>query len=688
MPLEGGTYATATPLTSKPTQTYDNFGQPIDAAALGWIGRDGPPPHYGKSEDPDPLSEDSLKKFFSAMFETADSHRKPREAIWDTCWQLYNNEYDWSNKAWWQHKTPIPKVRASVDRAVALFRKTLLRMYPFYGVQAESKLGRTKGRYTMMLVDYWYDQISLVDELVKAFKIGLVTSVSGVKIWFERVKEFRPEPSIEEYDEPTAEFGVVTGSVKKFRTKVEMRPYFKGKLAIAALNPKNIWVVPGTRGRCIIERDECTLAELESLAEEGVYEKEAIKRLREKLCSSETISDDVNPVQTSENKPTSNQYLRKVDLWHFWGDIYDTQGNLIKCEHSFTLANKETLIRKARPNPFYHKEPPYILGTPYTVPFSTYNRGMVEDVADIAKSITEMACLVADGALYDAMKAFAIDTAQMDDPSEARQGLYPGKTFLYNSALSPSPNAKLVQTVDVGKVPAEAMNMIGLFEKYMQEGSYVNEWVGGFGGSGDRTLGEVNIKTQSALEGLDEAARNLEVSLIEPTIAMSAKVIYQFQENYMMPRLMDNYPQLSVLLQNMTSAERYATMVGDFSFKVRGLSIMIDRGQRIGELKEILQLLSYLPGFAEQLDPRAALEEILMPLGWDPRRLLLAGPSDGGVMAPTVGANPALQPRPAPMMGPNGRPGMPAMQVRNAAQGGQRGGATNNPSARGGALGR
>ena len=684
MPNEGA-YSTSTPLTSSPKKTYNEFGQPADAASLGWSGRAGPEPHYGKSDDPDPMSEPSLVKFFDAMFQSADSHRHPRELIWDECYRLYNNEYNWSNKAWWQHKTPIPKVRASVDRAVALFRKTLLRMYPFYGVQAESKLGRTKGRYTMMLVDYWYDQISIVDELVKAFKIGLITSVSGVKIWYERTKEFRPEPQIEEYEEPTTEFGVVTGTQKKFRTKVEMKPFYKGRLAIVALNPKNIWIIPGTRGRCVIERDEVTLSDLEALAEEGVYDKEAIKKLRESICSGETISEDTNPDQTEEARPTSNQYLRKVDLWHYWGDIWDNQGNLLKCEHSFTLADKKWLIRKPRPNPFYHKEPPYIIGTPYTVPFSTYNRGMVEDVAELAKSITEMANLVADGALYDAMKAFAIDTAQMDDPSEARQGLYPGKTFLYNSALSPSPNSKLVQTVDVGKVPAEAMNMIGLFEKYMQEGSYVNEWVGGFGGKGDRTLGEVNIKTQSALEGLDEAARNIEVTLIEPAVSMSAKVIYQFQQNFMMPRLVDNYPQLSVLLQNMTSAERYSTMIGDFTFKVRGLSIMIDRGQRIGELKELLQLLSYLPGWVERLDPNATLEEILMPLGWDPRRLLIGGPTDGGVMTPTVGANPALNPPPT---APVPAQGQPAMQRRNADEGRRQGGATNNPSARGGLLGR
>jgi hypothetical protein len=300
---------------------------------------------------------------------------------------------------------------------------------------------------------------------------------------------------------------------------------------------------------------------------------------------------------------------------------------------------------------------------------------MVEDVMELATAITEMANLIADGALYDALKAFSVDIDQLDDPSEARQGLYPGKVFIRKSGSAASPNEQLVQTVDVGKVPQEAMSMISLFEKYYAEGSYINEWVAGQGGKGDRTLGEVNIKTQSALEGLDESARNLEVTLIEPTLDMATRVIYQFHEDYTIPRLMDNYPNIAVMLQGMQPAERYSVMVGDFSFKMRGLSLMIERQQRIGELKEILQLLSYLPGFVERLNPDATLEEVLMPLGWDPSKLLI-NPAQAAVTTPQPGAVPQ------PPMIPPGAP--PGMEQRNAMEGARMGGARNNPVARGG----
>lgn len=627
----------------------------------------------------DPLSESSLKKFFAAVKQTADEHRKPREMIWKEAWSLYNNEYDWSDKAWWQHKTPIPKVRSSVDRAVGIFRKTLLKVQPFYGIQAESKLGRTKGRYTMLLTDYWMDQAAAIEEIVTAFRVGLITSTSILKIFWMRVRDTQVGLETKIIEEPIMEFGVHVGDRQREEKTAMLKDSYKGKLGIMCVNPQNFWIIPGTRGRSVIERDEATLNELEALVKDarhpdGIYDAEALERLRNKLSGPTKSQDD--SWQTHEARYNANQYFRNINLFHYWGDIYDQDGKLVMADASFTLADEDILIRKPRPNPFFHKEHPYTIGSPYMVPFSTYNRGMVEDVAEIAKSITQLACLIADGGLYDAMKAFSIDVDQLEDPSEARNGVYPGKTFLRKSSQGTgAPNEQLVQSIEVGKVPQEAMNTVAMFERYFQEGSFVNEWVGGTGTAKGSTLGEVNIKTQASLEGLDESARNLEVTLLEPALTKSTKVIYQYNENYMLERLVDNYPQLSMLLQGMQPAERYATMVGDYSFKVRGMSVMIDRAQRIGELKEILTLLSYLPGFIEQLNPISTLEEILMPMGWDPQRLLL-NPGQGSVTTPAGGPPQSMLPPPG-MSGP--QPATP-MQQRNAQEGARMGGTTNNPS--------
>ena len=666
---------------------------PWDSAAAGFTSNVAAPTYTDSEDKKLALEEPQLKRFFDSMVQSAEQHRQPRDEIWRECWNIYNNEFDWSQKAWWQHKSPLPKVRVSVDKAVALFRKTLLKTNPFYGIKAESKIGRTKGRYTMLLNDYHFSQSRVYEELITGFKVGLITSTSATKIWWMQVRDFKPQVYTDMENVPTYEFGVQTGERSETSKRVELESYYRGALGFAAVNPFDLWVVPNTRNRCMIERTTMTLSELKSLMKckdnpNGVYEEDAVLELAQKVSGASPEIHDERGRTPNEGLVDANNYLRLVTLKHYWGDIYDMAGNLVMADATFTFGGFNDgdmkLVRKPRPNPFFHKLPPFVIGSPYEVPFSTYNRGMVEDIMEIAKSIVEMANLIADGALYDALKAFAIDADQLDDPAEARQGMYPGKTFVFRSGSAPTPNAKVVQTVDVGKIPQEANNMIQLFERYYQEGSYINEWVGGFGSKTDRTLGEVNIKTQAALEGLDEAARNLETSFMEPSLSMATKVIYQFHDDYMIPRLMENYPQISMLLQNLSSPERFSTMVGDYAFEVKGLSIMIDRAQRLGEFKEILQLLSYLPGFVERINPDMALEEILAPIGWDPNKLLLAPPASAG-MVPLPGALPS----PQPMAGgpPAGAPPqgqgrqMSGMNQANAREGARRGGAINNPAA-------
>lgn len=654
--------------------------QSSDAAAFGWMeGEDAP---VAKRVSPkDALTEEGLKQFFGEVFAIADDHRRPREAIWDTCWDLYNNKYDFSKKAWWQHRIPVPKVRPAVDRAAGLFRKTLLRLNPFFGVQAESRMGRLKGQYTVLLMDYWYDQIEVVDALTEAFRVGLITSVAGLKIWWQTVRDFKPEMQTETLEVPELEFGVETGMRREERKTMKFVEGSKGKLAVAALNPKNIWKVPGING--VIERTTATLHQLESLAENGVYDKKAIETIRDSSNRQVDKVEDRSGTESTEGEKRTGQYVRSFDLYHYYGDIYNSDGRVVIADGSFTLIDKMYLVRKARPIPFFHRLPPIILGTPYRVPFSTYDRGMVEDVAEIAKSITEMSNLVADGALYDAIKAFAVDVDQLDDPTEAKSGVYPGKTFIKKGNLA-LPGSKLVETIDVGSIPTEAMNMIAMEEKYFQEGSYINEFVGGMPGRGGKTLGEVNIKTSQSLEGLDESAWNLETTLLNPFFNMSGKVIYQYHDDYMIERLMDNYPQISVFLQGLTPEERYATMVGEHTFKTRGLSIMVDRAQKMGEVKEILTLMSYLPGLLEQLNGTALLEEIFTPLGWNIQRLLLTPPQTA-VTTPQAGAVPRPNPG-RPAAAPPDAGGTTPMQKRNAAEGARMGGARNNPAANPAAL--
>ncbi len=640
-------------------KSYSNTPNPADVGGLGNTLRN--PALTSPVDDKDALTENALREFFSSQFLIADNTRRPRELVWHSCWDVYNGTYDWSSKAWWQSKANIPKVRSSVDRACSIFRKSLLRLRRFYQVSADTKRGKLKGQFTSALLDYWLDQENTLDELVAAMKVGLITSTSVMKVWWQTVRE----ESLESIDveEPIQKFGIDVGIQKT--TKTDFVTKTKGRYAARAVDPFNFWVVPKTNRFACIERTYATYDEICALAEEGIYDKSQLDNLRNISTSSSGIRKTQEARRAQELPTFSDKYIREIELYHYWGDVYNTDGRVVMPNAKFTLANKQLLLAPARPNPLFHKKAPYAVGSPYLVPFSTYNRGMIEDVYEIAKSITELSNVIFDGAMYDALKSFAIDIDQLDDPSEADNGMYPGKTWVKKGSSAP-PNSKLIETVDVGKVPTEAMNALAMFKSYFQEGTYVNEWVEGQGGKGERTLGEVNIKTQSALEGLDEAARNIETSLIEPFLDLSAKTIYQFHKNYSIPRLKDEFPEAAALLKTLTPKERYATMMGEFSFKARGLSVLIDQQQRVGEITSLIQLLSTVPGLLDGLDRDELLEALIMPLNWNVEKLIISRQKGGDQASqPPASVNTMV----------------PPAQQRNAQLGAKLGGAANNPMA-------
>ena len=632
------------------------------------------------------VDDETALAFFTHVYTAADEARRPREAVWKQSWDLYNGQYDWSGKANWQSKVNISLVRQAVDRAAATFRRALVRMRNFFGVEAESRVGYQQGLFTRSLLDYWLDRAGFVREFTSALKVGLITSTIIMKVWWEYCWVNDLTVEMQESKVPTESFGLETGYETKQTAKPKRGQKLVGKLGLRAVDPFKFWVVPGSEGRYVIERTEALLADLEAMAKKGIYDIEAVARLVPNAGSA-----DVNSQEDAERKgelpaTNKNSFMKSVNLYHYWGDIFDEEGKILMRDATFTVvcsANGDPveIIRKPRANPFFHGCAPYVVGTPYVVPFSTYNRGIVEDVAGVACMITELSNLIADGAMFDAIKAFEIDIDQLYSQAEAADGVYPGKTFRKSGLKSGPVDKPLVRAVDVGKMPHEAIHALAYFDSIFQKGTQITEFVSGFGGSGSKTATEVSTKTSQALEGLDDAARTVEETVIEPLLELGAKTIYQFHTNYTMPRLVENFPQASMMLQTLSPAERYILMAADegFQFKARGISIMLDKQKSLEQVGQFLQLAGHIPGMLQRLNVDYVLEDISMALGWNPERALLRPAPSVQVMG-QQGAQ-GGQGFPQQGTGPT-----PAQQVAGE-QGAEQGGAQGNPMAIMGALG-
>lgn len=616
------------------------------------------------------LKDEEVATFFQEAFRIADDTRKPRESTWKACWSLYNGQYSWDGKADWQSKINIPRVREAVDKAAATFKRSLLRMKQFYQIESETKQGIQMGLYTKALIDYWLEHgdAHFIEELTSAFKSGLITGVAAMKVWWKWQTERGPYVEdklvkVPVMDPSTGEETFVEKETKDLSTKDRV----KGVLGIKAVDPFNLWL--GPRSSYKIERAYVDLAYLKEMVGKGVYDKEAVDKLGSAPADIDKTAERKRAKEGLSTPPGS--HIKEAEIFHYWGPMYDSEGDLLREGITFTVAgeNRNLVIRKPLDIPFFHKQDPYVVGTPYSVPFTLYNRGMAEDILGVATMITELSNLIVDGAQFDALKAFTVDKDLIQNPQDIMKGLYPGAVILEKGMENPN-GKPIIQPIDTGKMPQEALATLGMLDREIQLSTSVSNPMPTKLAS--RTLGEIQSNQMSNLEGLDDSARTLEETLIDPLLLKVSQVIYQFHYDYTLPRLVENFKDISYFMYKMKPEERYATMIGGCRFKARGISIFLDKQQQLQTAVQFIQLMMNVPGLIQRVNIDAWLEEILVGLGYNPNKILINPPSQP-VNAPTVlqgqlqaGAGGAPEPQTGQMM-------------MNAQQGAQLGGATNNP---------
>jgi hypothetical protein len=116
-------------------------------------------------------------------------------------------------------------------------------------------------------------------------------------------------------------------------------------------------------------------------------------------------------------------------------------------------------------------------------------------------------------------------------------------------------------------------------------------------------------------------------------------------------------------------------MVGDHSFKARGISIMLDKQQMLGKVAEFMQLAGSIPGMLQRINMDAFLEETFNLFGWNPNKLLVQQAPPMTTPTQPTGGPPVPFPNPVTPNAQN------PMQAQAGIQGVMYGGATNNPMA-------
>lgn len=563
-------------------------------------------------------------KFLDSAKQEADSARKPREQMWAESWDLYHNKFSFKGKADWQAKIALSRFAQTVDTWAAIGKRAMLESREFYMVEGEGNEDKQKAPVIKRLTDLWLRLANFVVTFTDALKLGGITDLIPLKVTWP---EFVVEEVVFE-DSPLSGLGPILP-----------RPVFKKKrqsgLKIELLDPFKVWIDPSGRNRYCIEETITDLDQLKGLARRAPdsWDIEAIGRLE---FAAEKAVDEYREASRKGLAPkTPPPWRKEIRLTTFWGDIIDETGKVVGYDMTLSVADGRELVGKARPIKSWHKaldkqypnkRGPIIWASLHRIPLSPIGKGFYQDGGTMARWITASLNNVADQTQFAGANIFEVDEDLIADPEQFKNGVFPGKVFLKKGNIAAG--RPLIDSKPAGQVNPQSLAVLNTFERIYQNAVGVTDYVSSSSPAKQTpTLGEYQGRQAQALGFMDMMARNLEDQLLEPLLNVVYWLILQYMDDFTTPPVVQALGPNAIALASMTAPDRYNLLKANIRFKVRGMSVMLAKGEELQKVAMFLQVLPQLlqavPQLAAEINWRAIFRKVIEGLRWDPEEVLV-----------------------------------------------------------------
>lgn len=512
----------------------------------------------------------------------------PRDEIWEANWDRYWCRYDMSDKASWQATTVLPEVPQYVDRFASAMREALDANPEWFTAEDQGDsagvlvpmVNKTMrailSRCTYTPDGHVTDFSALFEEQMK---LGAISALCAAVTWQDR---------------PTGAW-----------------------VNVGTVDPREVWYDPKNRGLYRLRRYEIDKHQLVAMASRAdefglpIYDLEQIAQL-----SAQFDEDMRKNAETSSGSGQGTDQGRTpitIDEWRATV-LEPGTGELIADRGLMVVANGKWLIRGPEVNPYDHNQD-WIVTTPMiSVPLSVYGRSYMEEWGDTADAFIEMTQLILDAVHTSSINAYAAQPDMLADPTQLNEGVHPNVVFQLAEGM---PVADFLKEINLGKLEQEAVVVWKELKAELREGAKLSE----------TALGQMPNKTHIAAEAVSQAAQSgsamirsmaktIERRWLEPILNLVWKTALQYMN------FMELADEIGVETARMLQARRQEFMTRKITFKVRGISGLIDRQSKLQNLMGLLQTLAQSPelmqAFMQKTNLPKLLNSLTMLFGVDP----------------------------------------------------------------------
>jgi hypothetical protein len=525
----------------------------------------------------------------------------------------YHLRQDWSHKLKGQSREFLPKVATAVEQNSNMIQQGLLDLGKWFNVTPQAGLNEDmmsiKPSVIYNLLERQLSKDGFVKKTGDMLKLGMLGGLIIVKIGGKYVNK----PKF------VVETEVRKGKYFKKLIKKDMKSW---QLDIQLIRQEDYY--PDPTGRGLYEACDfwLDLHEVKRLAEgdDAIYDKEAVDQLTGGFDSTGMTQEWAKSRETDQNV-AGGGYRKQVKITEVWGNVLNSEGELIYENVVYTVANDRFVIQKPTPNPYWHQESPFVTDSILSVPHAVWPKAMMDAATSLNLSANEIFNLLLDSGIVSVHGIKQLRKDWLDDPSQVSNGVEQGSTLLVNSSCPPG--QKVLESVYTGGQPQEAMNMLNVVNQESAAAMFTSEIRAG-GADMKNIRATAVVENSQALNNMASGMiKNIEgddnSGLITQILIKSWKTIAQNMDD------LDSAEVKALIgekeaqrLMAMGREQVFADTVQSSRFRVFGISAVLNKMKDFTKLTAMMQTIFSNPmlteAFLKKYSIPKFLDEIMLSL--------------------------------------------------------------------------
>lgn len=537
---------------------------------------------------------------------------------------------DWSHKQPGQSREFLPKTATAIEQMTAFMKRGLIEAGDWFSIDVNPQLSKIiYGSQIVALMRPFLENLwgpndgktNIYTVLSDGVRNGLLESLIIMKVHGGTCT----------YRRFVAEQGDIEtekdGAVRRRGPSLTAEEYDEWRLRIDLVRPEDYFPDPTGNNLYEIHQVERDLHEVLKMAEDGVYDQEAVDRLLEDAQGSPENEDERTDQDRAQDDATPPDFRQKVILWEFWGTLLGRDGSVAHRNCVATVANGRYLVRPPEPNPFWHQESPFVAVPLIRVPWSVWHKALYDSASSLNLALNEVFNLILDGGLASVWGVKQLRVDQLEDPGQVSDGIPQGITLAVKDTLPPG--VKVLEQVTEGDVPQDAMAIFEYVNREFTAAALTNETKLGSLPAKQVRATEVMEASQSQAVTLDGIITNLENELIVEVLRKSFLTIMQNAD-----RIPDSVltgatnMKSAMLIMRAPAEERFALFAGRMNFRVNGLSQTLARGKDFQKMMALMQAVTVNPllfqSFMARYSADKTLDQMFRSLNINPESMTMS----------------------------------------------------------------